>query len=92
MADQVINSKLTASKTTLAVKVRPTVTKDQINEILERIYKESGCVACGLGGRDLFISIDEILIDRERFNRALKLESVVDFKILNSIEFNQKIG
>ncbi len=89
MVDQAITSKLTASKTTLAVKVRPSVTKDQINEILERIYKESGCAACGLGGRDLFIGIDDILIDRERFGRALKLESVVDFKILNGIEVNQ---
>ncbi|SEJ56080.1 hypothetical protein SAMN04487995_5299 [Dyadobacter koreensis] len=86
MADQAITSKQVFSKAMLAVKVRPTVTKAQINEILERIYKENGCTGCGLGGRDLLINIDDILVDHERFSKALKLDSVVDFKILNSLD------
>jgi hypothetical protein len=92
MADQLIAKKLTAVKSTLAVTLRPSVTKDQINQILERIYKESGCLACGLGGRDLYLNIDEILHDGDRFRKALDFDAVVNVKILNSFDHTQQLG
>lgn len=90
MSNQLIAKKTTALKSTLAVTIRPAITKDQINQLLERIYRESGCASCGLGGRDLHLIFDELVNDKIRFRKALDFDPVIDVQILESFDFIQK--
>ena len=53
------------------------VTAEQIHQSLDRIFKESGCTGCGLGGLDLR------LIPEEIFRPALQLN---DFQQLAGIK------
>lgn len=81
MAD--VKTKVAASfKTTLAVRVRPSITKLQIEKILDRIYKENGCPSCGLGGRDFLLRFDDPRFERERFVQIQQFENVINVEML----------
>jgi hypothetical protein len=45
----------------LAIQLRKGVKKDQITAIFERLYRLSGCLACGLNGFDLQLIGDSLV-------------------------------
>ncbi len=52
----------TASRPTkLTIQLRKNIKKDQVNALLERIYRLSGCLACGLIGFDLQLISDSVI-------------------------------
>ena len=50
------------NRVSLSIQLRKNVKKEQINSLLERIYRLSGCLACGLNGFDLHL-VNESLIN-----------------------------
>lgn len=66
MATTTAKNNLQGQSVTLTFK--PGVKKDEINAALEKIYKEAGCLACGLVGFDLDFKVAPVnpVLDRLR--------------------------
>ena len=92
MSERLSATKQIALRPALSISLHPTVNREQINEILERIYLENGCTGCGLGGRDLFLRIDEILYDRNRFTKLLQSDIVLNVDVVTPAELNQRFS
>jgi hypothetical protein len=48
---------------TLQVTVSRQVTRDDLHTLIDRIAKQHGCMACGLGGLDLVIRTQDPIFD-----------------------------
>ncbi|MFN8352943.1 MAG: hypothetical protein U0Y10_00730 [Spirosomataceae bacterium] len=70
-----------------SVSVRPKVTRDQIILEVDRILKLNGCLACGLGGYDIRIGLEEIInpdqfkIERDFLRNVVVAEHVAAAQI-----------
>ena len=51
----------TTRPTKINIQVRKGIKKEQVNAILERIYRLNGCLACGLNGFDLRLIGDGVI-------------------------------
>lgn len=45
----------------VSVQLRKNIKKEQVNALFERIYRLTGCLACGLNGFDLRLISDSVV-------------------------------
>ena len=67
---------LRQTHTTLEVAFQHNVTKEQIHHALDEIFKQHGCLACGLGGLDLRLLQERVVSPLPEFRNLPGVASV----------------
>jgi len=66
---------------TIELQVSPNITSDQVNQMLQNIYKLAGCPSCGLLGYDLAIRVLPPEIEKARIMELEQFDTVLDARI-----------